>query len=207
MVAVALLDGIALTSLRTPAVSALAARHLAAPDATSLVVFGTGPQARGHVDALRAVRAIESVVVVGRDPQRARAFAASLDLPAAAGSPDAVADAAITVCATTAVEPLFDGRRVPAGVCVIAVGSHEPHVRELDTALMRRAHVVVEDEATARREAGDVIQAGPDLDLIGLATLVRGEAALDPNRPRVFKSVGMGWEDLALADAVYQGAA
>ncbi|NEA06559.1 ornithine cyclodeaminase family protein, partial [Streptomyces sp. SID10116] len=50
----ALLDGIALTSLRTPAVSGVAVRKLAVPDAGRLVVFGTGPQAWGHVEAVRA---------------------------------------------------------------------------------------------------------------------------------------------------------
>ena len=64
---VALLDGIALTNLRTPAVSALAVRHLAAPDARWLVVFGRSPQARAHADAVAAVRSIEQVDLLGRD--------------------------------------------------------------------------------------------------------------------------------------------
>ncbi|MGW0199005.1 ornithine cyclodeaminase family protein, partial [Nonomuraea sp. NPDC003201] len=67
----AALDGIALTSLRTPAVSALAVSHLADGDARRLVVFGSGPQAWGHVLALREVRPIEDVTVVGRDRDRA----------------------------------------------------------------------------------------------------------------------------------------
>ena len=71
---VALLDGSAITSLRTPAMSAVAVRHLAAEGACRLVVFGTGPQAWGHVAALRAVRPITEVVVVGRDGTRAQSF-------------------------------------------------------------------------------------------------------------------------------------
>jgi ornithine cyclodeaminase len=63
----ALIDGTALTTLRTPAQSAFAVRELAAPDADRLVVFGTGPQAWGHVHALAAVRRIRSVVVAGPD--------------------------------------------------------------------------------------------------------------------------------------------
>ncbi|MEV5891136.1 ornithine cyclodeaminase family protein [Nonomuraea fuscirosea] len=72
----AAMDGIALTSLRTPAVSALAVRHLAEPGARRLVVFGSGPQAYGHVLALREVRPVEDVTVVGRDAGRAEALAA-----------------------------------------------------------------------------------------------------------------------------------
>src|SRR5262245_11986752 len=64
----ALIDGTALTTLRTPAQSAFAARELAAPEADRLVVFGTGPQAWGHVHALGTVRPIRAVVVVGRAP-------------------------------------------------------------------------------------------------------------------------------------------
>jgi ornithine cyclodeaminase len=71
----AAMDGIALTSLRTPAVSALAVRHLAEQDARRLVVFGSGPQAYGHVLALRAVRPVEEVTVIGRDAGRAEALA------------------------------------------------------------------------------------------------------------------------------------
>ncbi|MEU8109327.1 ornithine cyclodeaminase family protein [Nonomuraea muscovyensis] len=72
----AALDGVALTDVRTPAVSALVVRHLAEPDARDLVVFGSGPQAWGHVAALRRVRPIERVTVVGRDRGRAEALAA-----------------------------------------------------------------------------------------------------------------------------------
>ena len=198
----ALLDGVAVTSLRTPAVSAVAARHLARPDTSRLVVFGTGPQAAGHVEALRAIRPIAEVVVVGRDPDRTRAFAESVG--GTVGTPGDVARADVVVCATTALEPLFDGRLVPDGGCVIAVGSHEPHVRELDSGLMGRATVVVEDPATALREAGDVILAVSEDALtpgalIALADLVAARSQPAPTRPRVFKSVGMAWQDLVVA--------
>ncbi|MGN9840500.1 ornithine cyclodeaminase family protein [Nonomuraea sp. H19] len=86
----AAMDGIALTSLRTPAVSALAVRHLADPRGGKLVVFGSGPQAWGHVLAFREVRPIEDVTIVGRDLGRAEALAArcrALGLPARASGP------------------------------------------------------------------------------------------------------------------------
>src|SRR5690606_19627615 len=71
----ALLDGTALTSLRTPAVSAAAADVLAASDIDHLVVFGSGPQALGHVAAMRAIRTIERVTLVARDAGRTAAAA------------------------------------------------------------------------------------------------------------------------------------
>ncbi|MBX7557437.1 hypothetical protein K1Y78_58625, partial [Streptomyces sp. tea 10] len=104
-------------------------------------------------------------------------------------------------------EPLFDGALVPDTACVVAMGSHEPQFRELDSALMGRAQVVVEDRATAMREAGDVIQAVADSSLhedslVGLADVVTGAVAPDETRPRVFKCVGMSWQDLAVAVGV-----
>jgi ornithine cyclodeaminase/alanine dehydrogenase-like protein (mu-crystallin family) len=90
----ALLDGIGLTTVRTAAVSALAVRHLAAPDARRLLVFGTGPQARAHVAAMRAVRPIEQVGVVGRDPAKIARFAS--EIAGRPAEPGAFATADIT---------------------------------------------------------------------------------------------------------------
>ena len=204
---VALLDGIGLTDVRTSAVSALAVRHLATPGAKRLVVFGTGPQARAHVAALRVVAPLERVTVVGRDAQRTAAFAR--ELGAEAAGPEAVADADLVCCCTTAREPLFDGDAVAGHATVVAIGSHEPGAREVDERLVARASVVVESRAGALREAGDVIaaiEAGavrPD-ELLGLAALVRGGAPVPQGRPRLFKSTGMAWEDLVLAAAVHE---
>jgi ornithine cyclodeaminase len=189
---VALLDAIAITNLRTAAVSALAVRHLAVEDARRLVVFGRGPQSTAHVAAVSAVRPIDSVDVLGRD---------------SAGRDAAVACADVICCCTTAREPLFDGALVAEHATVVAIGSHEPDAREVDEVLVGRASVVVESPQTALREAGDLILAG-DLrqeELIPLAALVRGEHAPDPARPRLFKSTGMAWEDAVVVDAVLAG--
>ncbi|MER6581813.1 ornithine cyclodeaminase family protein [Nonomuraea sp. NPDC001023] len=238
----AALDGIALTSLRTPAVSALAVARLAEPDARRLVVFGSGPQAYGHVLALREVRPVEHVTIVGRDPARAAALAArcrALDLtatpltagppttePLTAGAPTAEADTAdaaalpgavadairaadLIACCTTAAQPLFPGKLARDGVTVVAVGSHEPGVRELDGDLVARATVVVEARSAALEEAGDVIipiRHGTITSghLAGnLAELIAGRVVAGPG-PRVFKSTGMAWQDLVVAAAAYE---
>jgi len=209
----ALVDGIALTNLRTAAVSALAVRHLAAPGARRLVVFGTGAQGWAHVAALRAVApSLARVDVVARDRDRVEAFVARCaaehdGLEARAATPDAVAGADLVVCATTARAPLFAGADVADAATVVAIGSHEPEARETDSALAGRATVVVESRASALREAGDVLGAIDDGALaedalVPLAALVRGEAAPAAGRPRLFKSTGMAWEDLVVAAAV-----
>jgi ornithine cyclodeaminase/alanine dehydrogenase-like protein (mu-crystallin family) len=192
---VALLDGIALTNLRTPAVSALAVRRLAAPDARRLVVFGRGPQARAHAEAIRAVRPIDHVELLGRD---------------ASGIDELVRRADVICCCTTAREPLFDGDLVAEHACVVAIGSHEPGARETDDRLAARATVVVESRASAMREAGDVIgaiEAGvvAEDELVTLRELVAG--AVVPSGPSLFKSTGMAWEDAVVAAAVAERSA
>ncbi|MFJ1792419.1 ornithine cyclodeaminase family protein [Kitasatospora griseola] len=203
----ALLDGAALTALRTPAVTALALRALAGPDAAHLVVFGAGPQAFGHVAALRAVLPLERVTVVARRPGPAAElvrYATESGLAAAVGGADAVARADLVVCCTTARTPLFDGRLVPDGAVVAAVGSHEPDAREVDERLVGRADLFVEARAVARREAGDLLMAGAaEESLVNLSELVTGRAVVRHDRPRFFKSVGMAWQDLAVAAAQY----
>jgi ornithine cyclodeaminase/alanine dehydrogenase-like protein (mu-crystallin family) len=184
---VALVDGIALTNLRTPAVSALAVRRLAVDEARRLLVFGRGPQAHAHVAAMRAVRPIEHVDMVGRDAEDVASLVRAAD---------------VICCCTTAREPLFDGALVADRATVVAIGSHEPNAREVDDALARRATVVVESRASALREAGDVIAAAlTAADLVTLAELVGGRG-VDPGRPRLFKSTGMAWEDAVVASAV-----
>jgi ornithine cyclodeaminase len=191
----ALVDGIAVTNLRTAAVSALAVRHLAVPDATRLLVFGRGPQAHAHVAAMQAVRPIEHVDMLGRDADE---------------RDDLVAKADVICCCTTAREPLFDGGLVLDHATVVAIGSHEPDAREVGDTLVARATVIVESSGSALREAGDVIQAISSgvLDpqhLVELAELVRGQREPAPGAPRLFKSTGMAWEDAVTVNAILSG--
>ncbi|WP_327091823.1 ornithine cyclodeaminase family protein [Nonomuraea sp. NBC_01738] len=210
----AAMDGIALTNLRTPAVSALALSHLAAPDAARLVVYGNGPQAWGHIQAIRAIRPITHLTLVARDPVRTRELAArcaplTTTIQYGEAAHEAVAEADIVACCTTAAEPLFPGDLVRDGAAVVAVGSHEPEAREVDDVLVARATVVVESRSSALAEAGDVIvpiRHGTITTghLAGnLAELINGRVRPGPG-PSLFKSTGMAWEDLVVAAAAYE---
>jgi ornithine cyclodeaminase len=208
----AVLDGVALTSIRTAAVSAVAVDALAESDAATLVVFGSGPQAHAHVTALRAVRPVRQVVVVGRDRARADALVARCvreGVAARVGSAADVASADLVACCTTARSPLFDGTLLRPDATVVAVGSHEPGATEVDTTTVCGSTVVVEARPTALREAGDVVvpvaegRLDPD-SLHDIAELVRGGVRVVHGRPRLFKSVGMAWEDLVVAATTYE---
>ncbi len=203
----ALLDGTELTAIRTPAVSAALVDVVAPAEASELVVFGTGPQGIRHVEALHAIRDVRRVTFIGRDAarrERAVADVARLGLEARAGTPDDVAGADLVVCATTATAPLFADGLVADHATVVAVGSHEPRVRELPGALLGRAQVIVETERVALAEAGDVVLAIEEGhlradDLVPAAAILTGRIAPSADRPRVVKTCGMGWQDLAVA--------
>ena len=199
-----MLDGTALTALRTPAISVAAVLTRLPDQALRVAVVGAGPQARGHVEALRAVRPLGAAAYLVRDPSRTPLAALRLG---SAQADDALREADVVVCATSARTPLFDSALVRPDATVVAVGSHEADARELDAALLGRGTVVVEDVATALREAGDVVQAVAEgalaaQDLVPLRDVVTAAVAPPADRPLVFKSVGMSWEDLVVAEAV-----
>lgn len=201
----AVLDGTALTTLRTPAVSVAAIRPFLPRRPLEVVIAGAGPQASGHAAALEAVAQTRRLTYLVRDPSRAPLPAVPLGSSRAA---EALAAADVVVCATSAREPLFDSSLLGDGAVVVAVGSHEPDARELDSQLLSRAVVIVEDVATAMREAGDVVMAVADgvlapADLVPMRDTAR--VATAPRRPVVFKSVGMAWQDLVVARAVAAG--
>ncbi len=200
----AVLDGAALTTLRTPAVSVAAVLRRLPHRPLRVAVIGAGPQAIGHISTLAAVRTLHEANYLVRDPSRAPVKASAL------GSPEAdevLRRADLVVCATSARTPVFDSALVADDAVVVAVGSHEPVARELDASLLKRATVVVEDVATALREAGDVVLAiadgalTPD-ELVPMADFVTAAADVPGNLPLVFKSVGMSWQDLVVAEAV-----
>jgi ornithine cyclodeaminase len=195
---VAMIDGIALTNVRTPAVSLVAARRLASRHASRLLVYGRGVQAHAHVQAMSTARQIETVDMVGRDRDMRR-------------TDELVAAADIICCCTTAREPLFNGELVQDNALVIAIGSHEQTARETDDALAGRASVVVESKPSALREAGDVAMAIDsesleESSLVTLYDLVRGQDTVKQGKPRLFKSTGMAWEDAVVAAEVLRTA-
>jgi ornithine cyclodeaminase len=209
----AVLDGAALTALRTAAVSALATRELARLDARRLVVFGAGVQGRAHLEAMCAVRELTHVDVVDRHPELAQGMielAHGLGLSAAVADGDAVRSADLVCACTTSATPVFDGRLLPPGCHVNAMGAYKRDRRELDGTCMQRARVVVEHRAAALAEAGDVLLAiaegklRPE-ELAELPDLLRGDGgARRDDEITVFKSVGLAFEDLAIARAAIE---
>lgn len=213
----AVLDGTRLTLWRTAAASALAADHLARPDARRLVMVGAGALAEHLVEAHCAIRPIEEVAVWNRSPAKAEALAAkfggrSFSVRAVTDLEAAVREADVVSTATMSTTPLVAGARLKPGAHVDLVGGYTPTMREADDEVVRRARVFVDTRAGATREAGDIVQpiASGVLRaeaIVGdLADLCRGEVAGRGARDEItlFKSVGTALEDLVAARFVHR---
>ena len=203
-----------ITRLRTAAASAVAMRRLALHDARTLAIFGSGTQARAHAEALLLSHAFERVLVAGRAgaPDFAAWIATSFGVKAVAVEAAVAASEADVICTCTrATEPLFDGRSVKPGVFIAAVGASKPQARELDDALLARADlIVVEWLPAARSEAGEFVRAAPGVidpaRVVELGKLLVGGVPFNRRAHDViiYKSVGIGLQDVALAKLVWE---
>ena len=213
----AVLSAPALTSVRTAGMSALAASLLAREDARTLLMIGTGALAPHLVRAHCSVRPIERVILWGRDSRKARSLAAKLaDLPVsieiASRLPDVLGQADIVSSATLARAPLIEGNRITAGAHVDLVGSFTPAMREADSDLFRRGRLVVDTEV-AFRESGDLLAPVAD-GILPSCVPTLPDVLRAPGLERrgvgeitIFKSVGTGIADLAVACHVLDTAA
>jgi ornithine cyclodeaminase len=192
-----LVDGPTLTAIRTAAGAGLATRVLAPEGASILGMLGAGAMAFDQVEAVRAVRPIERVLVWSRSLEHAHALAERVDGEAEPDPDAAVAAADIVSCATPARQPLFSASAVQPDVHINAVGAFTPEMVEVPAEVVRSAFVVVEDRAAAASEAGDLLQASKTPDAT-MSDLLSGRITPDA-RPTFFKSVGIGSQVVAAA--------
>lgn len=220
----AVLEGGWLTAMRTGAASGLATDLLARSDADVLALFGAGAQAVTQVLAMHTVRPLREVRVVNRSDEHYQTLVVRLQQLLGESCPtiqrvhsatDALAGASLVVCATSATEPLLQGRDVEAGTHINAIGAFTPEMCELDGETLARARsIVVDQREAAVVEAGDLLRAfaqgiitGPET-WIELGDVVAGKqpARLDEREITIFKSVGLGVQDVAAALRLYQQA-
>lgn len=210
---VALLDGPAITAMRTGAASGVATRLLARPDAATLAIIGAGGQAAWQVRAVLAARPITRVLVYARDATSRTAFAQRMQdatgvaTEAVDSAREAVEAADVVCCATTSVEPVFDADWVRPGTHVNGIGAFQLGMVELPPALFGRAELVTVDARdAAQAEAGDLMAAVSSgsmavEDLVEIGTIEPDWVARRPEGAiTVFKSVGLAIQDVAAAE-------
>ena len=216
----ALIEANLLGQMRTGATSGVATKYMARPDAKIIGCFGTGFQARSQLKAVCCVRRIERIDVYGRNDDRRRAFASEMGefcgVPTlAVHTPEeAAAEKDIVVCATSSKAPLFDGHVLDEGTHINAVGSNYLTKAEIDVTTIRRADRIICDSLEAcRLEAGDFVPALEDGSLdwprvheLPDVVVGRETGRAHPEDITLFKSVGLGLEDLAVAVRIYERA-
>lgn len=215
----ALLDSGAITSLRTAAASAVAARYLAREDAAVLTMCGCGEQGRSHVRALNAVRPLRTVFAYDTDAARAERFARDLsaelqlDVIVAGALRPATLQSDMIVTATSSSRWVLGRDDVPPGAFIAAVGADAPGKQEMDPALMARSIVVV-DVLGQCEHMGDLhhaIAAGAmrrEDVRADLAGVVSGRKPGRRHRDEVvvFDSTGTALQDVAAAAVAYERA-
>ena len=213
----ALIEADYMGQLRTGAASGVATKYLARRDARVAAIIGTGGQARTQLEAVAAVRGLESVNVYGRDAQRRANFckemAERIGVPVrpAASASEAARGADIVCTATTASQPVVIGADLAAGMHINAIGANHANKRELDKDAVAGADVIVVDSVEqSRQEAGDLILAfhGDESCWTGvkrLADVVAGKTGgrTSDGEVTLFKSNGIASWDLAVAMKVY----
>lgn len=208
---IALIEGATLTGIRTAAVSGAATDYIAPSDAHVLGVVGAGVQARTHIEAVCSVRPIERIRIYGPTRSKVEQLAETVkqcegvpqDIEVVESGDAAVSDADIVCTVSTSVHPVFDDRVIKPGTHINAVGSYQPHVREIPAETVVRSRLYVDQREAAWEEAGDLIQplnAGlitADHVVADLGELATGTAPaiVEDQQITFFKSVGLAMQD------------
>ncbi len=216
----AMIDASEITAIRTAAASGVATRLLARAAADDLAILGSGVQARSHLEAMLVAREIKRVRVWSRTLQNAQAFAEKesqrhgieIEVP---DSVEAAVDGADIICTTTSArEPILMGDSLAPGSHINAAGSSVSFTRELDTAAVVKSSLFVDRRESTLNEAGDFLMPkaegaiGDDHIRAEIGEILLGK---HPGRERsdeitLFKSLGVGVEDLAAAHLIYNSA-
>jgi 1-piperideine-2-carboxylate/1-pyrroline-2-carboxylate reductase [NAD(P)H] len=198
-----ILDGPTVTGRRTAAMSMLGVKTFAAATPREFLLIGTGTQALSHLEAIGELFPEARVWVKGSAPARAQAFCAAhrgkaFEVRPLAGPEATLPDSIDTVIAlTTSRQPVYD-EAARAGRLVIGVGAFTPEMVEIGARTIAGSALFVDDQAGAKHEAGDFIQAGVDwAGVQGIAAVLSNSVPLPAQTPVVFKSVGCAAWDLA----------
>ncbi len=197
----AVLDGRLITEMRTAAGTAAIVRKLTSDEPKTVAILGNGVQARAHADALRSVRKIGELRLWARNPNHGRPVAEDLGADFLGDAAEAVRDADIVVCATSATEPVLKGAWLRQGALVASVGWNGPDGRELDDDAMAHT-VLVESRDAARDQAGNVRGSGCEI-FAEVGDIYAGTATVPEGATVVYDSVGIAIQDVAAAGMAY----
>jgi alanine dehydrogenase len=217
---VAIIEAFALGQLRTGAMSGVATRWMAMPDADTLALIGTGKQALAQLAAVAAVRSLKTVRVFGRDAGRRNQFIEAVkvqgfpfEVIAASTVAEASAGASIVTLATRAREPFFTSAMADRGTHINAIGGITPDREEFTADILPRAGLVCADDPQTARHLSKEFATfyGRDESAWAAVKPISQVIAGGRGRPAecdlsVFKAMGMGVSDMALGLEIYNSA-
>ena len=213
----ALIQADYLGQVRTGAASGVATKYMARPEAAMVGLFGTGKQARTQIEAVCKVRPVKRVHVYSRSEDNRRRFAVEMsevcqtDVIPVARPEQAAEELDVVITATTSREPVLNGAWLAQGTHLNVIGSNFQGKAEVDAGTLRRSKVIVVDsKEQARLEAGDLLPAleegiihWADIHELGQVVVGRFSGRKHPQDITLFKSLGIGIEDVAVAARVY----
>jgi len=216
----AIIDGAALTALRTGAAGGVAAKYLARPNSAVVTLFGVGAQGETQLEGVCAVRPIKRAFVITNNDPREQAFLQKMrtklgiELILTGDVKTSLEQSDIVITATNSRTPLFEGKWVKPGTHITAIGSYKPDARELDTETIKRSRVFLDSREAAREEAGDIIipvsEGAITWDHIAgeIGELIAGKIPGRRNDAEitVFKSVGLAIQDAVVAREIFERA-
>jgi alanine dehydrogenase len=210
----ACLDAAVLTALRTAAASAVATAALARADATVLALIGCGEQAISHLAAMRAVRPLGRVLVWGRDPAKAAAFARTHGVETAPSIADALAQADLVCTVTNPTTPLVVPEMLRPGLHLNAVGASMPVNQEIATECLPKVRLFTDYKPSLEAQAAEVLDArrrgiiAADHAITEIGDVLRGAAPGRRNADEItlYRSLGIAAQDLAAAHFILRRA-
>ena len=215
--ALSLTDGSYATALRTGAASGIATRLLSDPEASVVAIFGCGAQGRTQLEAVRAVRRIQTIFLYDTSRTQAEILASEilpepgLDIRVNPG-PEALKYAQVICTATPSTRPLFERQHITPGVHINAIGSYRPDMQEIDPYILGQSKIYLDHAEACLGDSGDLLNPlnggiiNPDQIKGEIGLLVAGKikGREKPDDITVFKSVGSAVQDFFIANEAYE---
>jgi len=216
---IALINGSKLTSMRTGAVGATAAKYLSPNPVETLGIIGAGVQAYHQALIINSIRSFQKVIICDKDLHKTEALKKKLEdkiknisISATSNANQLVIDSDMIITATSSNTPVFEiDKNTIAKKTFIGIGSYKPDMQEIPSTLFKVLDKVYVDTLFAKEESGDIkipLETGllKESNVIPFAALLSNDVPINNSSVNFFKSVGMSLFDLTVAELIYKKA-
>lgn len=212
-----IMDGAYITAIRTGAAGGIASKLLARKDSETVAVFGCGAQGKTQLEAVCNVRPIKKAFLYDLSLDAANKLKTEmenkLDISIlVVENPEYLKGADIICTATNAENPLFKLENISKGTHINAIGSYKPNMQEIDPVIIKNGKLFVDSRKSVLKESGDLIKPinehifSDEVIKAEIGELInkKTEGRQDNDEITIFKSVGLGVQDLFMANMIYE---